>query len=167
MNLESFLVVEAARFYCAQSDYSRTVFFSSDLAYFDYNSIFSSGQNFKIFISFITDFVYFTFPLLPSVCFTSSLPPAIFSDPFETQNRYSALSIAERQQMHRALERLKVCRGRSCTLSRPGATATAQTPSMLTPLTHSRKVDRLCMYLFSRPLICKNLLTLTIFFNSN
>lgn len=41
-------------------------------------------------------------------------------DPFETQNRYGSLTPVERQQLHDTLEQLKKCRGRACTIQRPG-----------------------------------------------
>lgn len=41
-----------------------------------------------------------------------------FLDPFETLNRASSLTNEEKSYMHDALEKLKNCRGRSCTLKR-------------------------------------------------
>lgn len=41
-----------------------------------------------------------------------------YLDRFETQNRASSLSPAERSHMHDTLERLKGCRGRNCSIRR-------------------------------------------------
>lgn len=46
---------------------------------------------------------------------------AINIDPFETQNRYGSLTADERQHMHKTLEQLRGCRGRSCTIQKSGS----------------------------------------------
>ncbi|XP_075146298.1 extracellular sulfatase Sulf1 [Haematobia irritans] len=49
-------------------------------------------------------------------------------DPFETLNRASSLTLAEKSYMHDTLAKLKNCKGRSCTIKRP---------QIVTDLSHS------------------------------
>uniref|UniRef100_A0A1B0CX50 Extracellular sulfatase C-terminal domain-containing protein n=1 Tax=Lutzomyia longipalpis TaxID=7200 RepID=A0A1B0CX50_LUTLO len=61
-------------------------------------------------------------------------------DPFETQNRASSLSAEEKTQLHETLERLKSCRGKSCTLPRQHAPALSDTGFQSTSRTARKRV---------------------------
>lgn len=45
-----------------------------------------------------------------------------FLDPFETLNRASSLTLSEKSYMHDALDKLKSCKGKSCTIKRSPTT---------------------------------------------
>ncbi|XP_055698244.1 extracellular sulfatase SULF-1 homolog isoform X3 [Phlebotomus papatasi] len=61
-------------------------------------------------------------------------------DPFETQNRASSLSPEEKAQLHETLQRLKGCRGKSCTLPRQHSPAFSDSGFQSTSRSSKRRV---------------------------
>uniref|UniRef100_A0A6B2EH51 Putative sulfatase n=1 Tax=Phlebotomus kandelakii TaxID=1109342 RepID=A0A6B2EH51_9DIPT len=62
-------------------------------------------------------------------------------DPFETQNRASSLSAEEKTQLHETLERLKGCRGKSCTIPRQHSQALSDSGFQSTSRSTKRRVS--------------------------